>query len=150
LDHFISLTAQVCYDESNSLEANLCTIMDQDGKRQEGVPNDSEAFGSLRKDAETFGNFPQHSEGFGKVPNSSETFRSIRNDVTRTEQHTLTVRDVARRFEEAGVPRTERSITNWCQQNHQGVARLDAFFDTNERKYFITPQSAELAIREEQ
>jgi len=30
-----------------------------------------------------------------------------------------------------------------------GVARLDAFYDTNERKYFITPQSVELAIQEE-
>jgi hypothetical protein len=30
-----------------------------------------------------------------------------------------------------------------------GVGRLDAFFDLNERRYFITPQSVELAIQEE-
>lgn len=53
-------------------------------------------------------------------------------------------------FEDAGVARTERSVIYWCQRNHQGVARLDAFFDMNERKYFVTPQSVTAAIREEQ
>jgi predicted RNase H-like nuclease (RuvC/YqgF family) len=52
-------------------------------------------------------------------------------------------------FETAGVARTERSITNWCQPNKSGIARLDAYFDPNERRYFITPQSIELAIQEE-
>jgi len=61
----------------------------------------------------------------------------------------LTVREAARLFETAGVARTERSITNWCQPNRTGVARLDAYYDPNERKYFITPQSVELAIAEE-
>lgn len=57
--------------------------------------------------------------------------------------------DVARMFETAGVARTERSIINWCQPNRQGVARLDSYFDPNERKYFITPQSLETMIQEE-
>jgi hypothetical protein len=61
----------------------------------------------------------------------------------------LTVREAARLFESAGVARTERSIVNWCQSNAQGIARLDAYFDPNERKYYITPQSVELAIAEE-
>jgi hypothetical protein len=52
-------------------------------------------------------------------------------------------------FEAAGVARTERSVTNWCQPNRSGIARLDAYFDPNERRYFITPQSAEVAIQEE-
>ena len=47
------------------------------------------------------------------------------------------------------MARTERSIINWCQLNSQGVARLDAYFDPNERRYYITPQSVELAIAEE-
>jgi hypothetical protein len=55
----------------------------------------------------------------------------------------------AKRFEEAGVARTERSIINWCQPNRQGISRLDCYFDPNERKYYITPQSVELAIAEE-
>jgi hypothetical protein len=110
----------------------------------------SEGFGNRPHPSATFGTVPQDSEGFGKIPHAAEPFRTLRNGAERTEQHTLTVREVARLFEEAGVPRTERSIINWCQTNHQGVARLDCFFDTNERKYFITPQSVELAIREEQ
>jgi hypothetical protein len=52
-------------------------------------------------------------------------------------------------FEAAEVARTERNIVNWRQFNAQGVARLDAYFDPNERRYFITPQSVEHAIAEE-
>jgi len=61
----------------------------------------------------------------------------------------LTVREVARLFEAAGVARIERSIVNWCQPNRQGIPRLDSYYDPNERKYFITPQSVEAAIAEE-
>ena len=35
------------------------------------------------------------------------------------------------------------------QPNKTGIARLDSYFDPNERKYFITPQSIEQAIAEE-
>ena len=67
----------------------------------------------------------------------------------RRENHTLTVREMARMFEAAGVARTERSIVNWCQPNRQGIVRLDSYFDPNERKYYITPQSVEAVIQEE-
>ena len=100
--------------------------------------------------SEGFGNVPNASADFGNIPHVAETFRTIRNGAERTDQHTLTVREVARQFEDAGVPRTERSIINWCQPNRQGIARLDAYFDANERKYFITGQSVHLAIKEEQ
>lgn len=110
----------------------------------------SELYGNLPHDAEAFGTVPQSSETFGTIPHDAEAFRIVRNVAERTEQHTLTVREVARRFEQAGVMRTERSIVNWCQPNHQGIARLDAFFDPNERKYFVTPQSVNAAIHEEQ
>jgi hypothetical protein len=59
------------------------------------------------------------------------------------------VREVARLFETAGGARTERSIVNWCQPNRTGIARLDSYFDPNERRYFISPQSVEMAIAEE-
>ena len=49
----------------------------------------------------------------------------------------------------AGVARTERSSINWCQPNRQGIARLDSYFDPNERKYYTTPQSVEAVIQEE-
>jgi hypothetical protein len=65
------------------------------------------------------------------------------------ESYTLTVREATRLFEVAGVARSERSIVNWCQRNRQGIARLDAYFDPNERRYFITPQSVDAAIAEE-
>jgi len=97
-----------------------------------------------------FGSIPNPSETFGTIPHAAEDFRIIQNGAERTDQHTLTVREVARMFEQAGVARTERSMINWCQPNRQGVARVDAFFDTNERKYFITEQSVILAVGEKQ
>ncbi len=89
-------------------------------------------------------------EKFRKVPNSSEDFRNLPNVSENTENHTLTVRETARLFEEAGVARTERSIINWCNKNRQGIAHLDCYFDPNEHKYFITPESVDRAIKEEQ
>lgn len=100
----------------------------------------SEIFRTLPKDTETFRNLPQPSEAFRNFPNTSE----------RKENHTLTVREAARMFEHAGVARTERSIINWCHPDQHGISRLDCFYDANERKYFITPQSVERAIEEEQ
>jgi hypothetical protein len=99
--------------------------------------------------SKTFRTVPKDSEDVGNVPNSSENFRKVRNTSEARENHTLTVREVARLFEAAGATRTERSITNWCQPNKTGIARLDAYLDPNERKYFITPESVEAAIREE-
>jgi hypothetical protein len=52
-------------------------------------------------------------------------------------------------FEAAGVARTERSVINWCQPNRHEIARLDSYYDPNERKYYITPQSVEAVIQEE-
>jgi hypothetical protein len=89
------------------------------------------------------------SEDFGKLPNDSEGFGNVPNRLERKENHVLTVHSVARMFEDAGVARTERSVTNWCQPDKNGVAKLDCFFDQNERKYYISPQSVERAIEEE-
>lgn len=52
-------------------------------------------------------------------------------------------------FDAVGVARTERSIVNGCQRSRTGIARLDSYFDPNERKYHIMPQRVELAIVEE-
>jgi len=103
------------------------------------MPNDSEPFRTV----------PQTSESFGNVPHTADGFRTVPNHAERTDNHTLTVREVARMFEAADVARTERSIVNWCQPNRQGIARLDAFFDMNDRRWFITLGSVELAIAEE-
>ncbi len=116
----------------------------------ENVPPASVEFRSVRNDAEAFRTVPKASETFGKVRNHSERFGNVPHASERKENHSLTVREAARLFEAAGVARTERSITNWCQPNRTGVARLDAYFDPNERKYYISPQSVELAIAEEE
>jgi hypothetical protein len=92
---------------------------------------------------------PQASADFRTVPNLSEEFGKFPQVAESRENHTLTVRETARMFEAASVARTERTIINWCQPNRQGIARLNSYFDPNERKYYITPQSAEAVIQEE-
>ncbi len=79
------------------------------------------------------------SENFGNVPTVSE----------KTAEHILTVREVAKLLENAGVPRTERSIINWCHANRQGITRLDCYFETNDNKYYITQNSVDQVIGEE-
>jgi hypothetical protein len=124
--------------------------MDQNEvQNPEQVPQSSAELGDVRNDSEGFRNVPNGSEAFRVVRNDSEGFRSIPQAVEKTENHTLTVREVARMFEVAGVARTERSVVNWCRPNRQGVARLDAYFDPNERKYYLTAKSVERAIAEE-
>jgi len=124
--------------------------MDQNEVQNPGhVPQPSAEFGSVRNDSESFRKVPNGSEAFRTVQKDSEGFRSVPKAVERTENHTLTVRETARMFEAAGVARTERSVVNWCQPNRQGVARLDAYFDPNERKYYITAESVERAVAEE-
>ena len=107
------------------------------------------AFGNVPHASESFGNVPNPAEDFRIVPKPSEPFRIVPQTAVRRENCTLTVREVARLFEAASVARSERSITNWCQPNRQGIARLEAYFDPNERRYFITPQSVEAVIAEE-
>lgn len=93
---------------------------------------------------------PNVTEPFGTARHDAEEFRTIPHSSERKESHTLTTREVARMFELAGVSRTERSIVKWCQPHGAMPSRLDAFYDPNERRYFITPESVERAIKEEQ
>jgi len=85
-------------------------------------------------------NVPNTSESFGNVPNTSES--------SRKENHTLTVRETQKVFEQKGVDITERSIINYCKRNKDNVSLLDCFFDTNERRYYITPVSISKAVDE--
>jgi hypothetical protein len=122
--------------------------MNENSNHNTGLPT-SDNFGNVPNHAEPFRHVPNDSEAFGSVPHHAESFRTFPKLAERREDHTLTVREAARLFEAAGVARTERSIINWCQPNKMGVARLDHYFDPNERKYFISPQSVEAAIQEE-
>jgi hypothetical protein len=108
-----------------------------------------ESPGHTPEKAETSSEVPQVSAAFSTVPKDAEEFGNVPNHAERRENHTLTVRETARRFETAGVARTERSIINWCQPNRHGIARLDSYYDPNERKYYVTPQSVETVIQEE-
>ncbi len=109
----------------------------------------SERFSPTPETTEPSSGVPQTSADFRTVPKDAADFGTVPQAAERRENHTLTVRETARRFETAGVARTERSIINWCQPNRQGIARLDGYYDPNERKYYITPQSVETAIQEE-
>lgn len=120
-----------------------------DNHTPQSEPQPSESFRDIPNPSKAFGNVPNHAESFRTVPKGSETFGSLPHVAERKANHTLTVREVARMFEAAGVARTERSVVNWCQPNRQGVARLDAYFDPNERKYYLTEESVERAIAEE-
>jgi len=119
-------------------------MLEENGSKQ--LP---ELPGDTPKKTETSTEVPQVSADFRKIRKDAESFGTVPQAAERRENHTLTVRETARRFEAAGVARTERSIINWCQPNRQGIARLDGYYDPNDRKYYITPQSVEMAIQEE-
>jgi len=92
-----------------------------------------------------------------EVRNASEGTPSLISEQRRTapacsaqhESCTITVREAARIFEDAGVPRTERAITNWCNRNARGITRLACCYNEAERKYFIAPNSIDRVIKEE-
>jgi hypothetical protein len=117
----------------------------------EQLPNSSDEFGkpseSLRNDSEPV---PNHSESNANgSERNKESFGKKIQLSEKTPDHTLSVREVARLFEEAGAPRTERSIINWCNPNRRGLKRLDCYFDEADRKYFVTPKSVNQVIQEE-
>jgi len=117
------------------METESAKLLEQSGE----VPEQTGMLSDVPPASAEFRTMPQNAETFGKIPQAAE----------RKENHTLTVRETARMFETAGVARTERSIINWCQPNRQGITRLDSYYDPNDRKYYITPQSVEAVIQEE-
>jgi hypothetical protein len=60
---------------------------------------------------------------------------------TRTEAHALTTREVMKIFEEAGIPRAQRSIERYCQNGD-----LDCMPDAIERRQYITRASVDTLI----
>ena len=120
-----------------------------DSPQNQSAAPASEGVGTVPSAAASFGKIPQGAEPFGSVRNSTEAFRTMPHATESRDKYTLSVREVSRMFETAGVARSERSIVNWCQRDALGAGKLDAYYDPNERKYFITPESVELAIAEE-
>jgi hypothetical protein len=60
---------------------------------------------------------------------------------TRSDKHTLTTREVMKIFEDAGIPRAQRSIERYCQQGD-----LDCMPDAIEKRQYITRESVETLI----
>ncbi|MBT3877827.1 MAG: hypothetical protein HOF76_02080 [Candidatus Scalindua sp.] len=89
-------------------------------------------------------NVPEHS---GTDENIPERSQNVPENLP-TANHSLTVKEVLTMFWNKNVDITERSLTKYCHPNRQGVQLLDAYFDENERKFFITPESVPSAIEE--
>jgi hypothetical protein len=92
---------------------------------------------------------PIQNEAMGIQKISSEQSRSAPNCSDLHGDYTITVREAARIFEEAGAPRTERAVTKWCSLNARGVARLECCYNESDRKYYISTQSIDRVIKEE-
>ena len=122
---------------SSSLPPNVSVTSEENKTASESFGNSSESKANL-SETET-----QVSES------KEEIFRKLTKASEKTVDHSLTVRETAKIFEDSGVPRTERSIINWCNQNSQGECRLDCYYDNSEHKYYITPQSINKVIHEE-
>jgi hypothetical protein len=126
--------------------------------RSEVLPNPSEDFGSEANNPSPCAEevTERAEEDPVQIQNRSEPIafeaQEQRTAPTCGAEHenlTITVREAARIFEEAGVPRTERAITNWCNPNARGIVRLECCYHEGERKYYISPASVQRAIMEE-
>jgi hypothetical protein len=87
-------------------------------------------------------NSPTTSDTVRPSPTLSDHVRpSPTLSATRSDAHTLTTNEVAKIFEESGLPRDKRSIERYCEQG-----KLDCFKDPDEIRYFITHDSARRLI----
>jgi chromosome segregation ATPase len=59
----------------------------------------------------------------------------------RREEHNLTTREALQLFEATGLPRNQRSIERYCADG-----KLDAFFDSDEQRYYISRASVDRLI----
>ena len=104
------------------------------------------------------GNVPNDAVQDGPIPHDAERDRTVPHDAVRDgtvrnsadELHTTTIREALKLFEDAGVPRAERTLVKWCGKDATGTGRLDCQLDQNEGRYYITEESIERAIAEEQ
>ena len=91
---------------------------------------------------------PHDAERDRTVPHDAARDGTVRNSAD--ELHTTTIREALKLFEDAGVPRAERTLVKWCGKDATGTGRLDCQLDQNEGRYYITEESIERAIAEEQ
>ena len=91
---------------------------------------------------------PHDAERDRTVPHDAARDGTVRNSAD--ELHTTTIREALKLFEDAGVPRAERTLVKWCGKDATGTGRLDCQLDQNEGRYYITEESIERVIAEEQ
>jgi hypothetical protein len=134
------------------------TMADSDGYRPTTTDNDGHVPPLADADRQSppltdeGGQRPTTTDTVSHSPTPADTDIHIHLDqfLNRTERHTLTIQEVMRRFREAGVPRSERTILRWCQPDQFGGRRLDGVKDMNDGRYYITPESVDDVTKEEQ
>ena len=57
------------------------------------------------------------------------------------EAHTLTSKEAAQLFEQAGIPRSQRSIERYCESG-----KLDCIIDPDEKHWYASKKSVDLLI----
>jgi hypothetical protein len=70
----------------------------------------AEDFGTVSKAAASFSNVPQNAEAVGSVRNATEGFRTVPSPAESRDKYTLSVREVSRMFESAGVARSDGAL----------------------------------------
>jgi len=82
--------------------------------------------------------------GGGSLPQSSDGIRArpLPTARIRTADHILTAEEVVELLRTAGVGRSIRRVTEYCQRGD-----LDAFRDPDERRWYVTPASANELIK---
>jgi hypothetical protein len=90
------------------------------------------------------GTQPLATEVSGSAPPPSDDSRARPPSAARirTVDHILTAEDVVELFRKAGVSRSIRRVTEYCQRGD-----LDAFRDPDERRWYVTPASANELIK---
>jgi len=69
-------------------------------------------------------------------PTMSDAIRPSPTMSERSNDHTLTSREVLMLFDQAELPRSQRSIERYCKDG-----KLDAFYDSDEQRYYVAPAS---------
>jgi len=92
---------------------------------------------------------PQTTEGVQQPSATQQPVAAFPQLKKKTDEHSITVRSAVRVFEDAQIPRSPRTIVNYCNPNTESVTRLDCWQDPKDRAYYITQESIEEVIAEE-
>jgi hypothetical protein len=87
------------------------------------------------------------------MPQDAAPYRRLPQDAVINDDedldYNLTTKEAARRCVDAGLPRIERTMLNWCQPDRNGESRMKCHYDHASRKWYINEESFEVALAEE-